>query len=312
MKEMSRSKTALILAFLVITWGVNWPLSKLALTYTPPLLFAGIRTFLGGLILLVFALPKWKQLRLKETWHLYTISAVLNIILFYGLQTVGLGYMPAGLFSAIVFIEPVLLGIFSWIWLGESMYGLKIAGLILGFAGVAVISSGGFTGSLSVTGILLALGSALGWGLGTVFVKKTGDRVNAIWMVTLQLLIGGIILMGAGTGMESWSAIQWNTAFISDLLFISIFVIAFGWLAFFTLVGSGEASKVGSYTFLIPLIAIIVSSMLLHESITLNLIAGLIFILLSIFLVNMPVKTKKRGKHKDAEPVQSMCSDGVK
>ena len=312
MKEMSRSKTALILAFLVIIWGVNWPLSKLALTYTPPLLFAGIRTFLGGLILLVFALPKWKQLRLKETWHLYTISAVLNIILFYGLQTVGLGYMPAGLFSAIVFIEPVLLGIFSWIWLGESMYGLKIAGLILGFAGVAVISSGGFTGSLSVTGILLALGSALGWGLGTVFVKKTGDRVNAIWMVTLQLLIGGIILMGAGTGMESWSAIQWNTAFISDLLFISIFVIAFGWLAFFTLVGSGEASKVGSYTFLIPLIAIIVSSLLLHESITLNLIAGLIFILLSIFLVNMPVKTKKRGKHNDTEPVQSMCSDRVK
>jgi drug/metabolite transporter (DMT)-like permease len=312
MKEMSRSKTALILAFLVITWGVNWPLSKLALTYTPPLLFAGIRTFLGGLILLVFALPKWKQLRLKETWHLYTISAVLNIILFYGLQTVGLGYMPAGLFSAIVFIEPVLLGIFSWIWLGESMYGLKIAGLILGFAGVAVISSGGFTGSLSVTGILLALGSALGWGLGTVFVKKTGDRVNAIWMVTLQLLIGGIILMGAGTGMESWSAIQWNIAFISDLLFISIFVIAFGWLAFFTLVGSGEASKVGSYTFLIPLIAIIFSSLLLHESITLNLIAGLIFILLSIFLVNMPVKTKKRGKHNDIEPVQSMCSDGVK
>jgi drug/metabolite transporter (DMT)-like permease len=306
MKEMSRSKTALILAFLVIIWGVNWPLSKLALTYTPPLLFAGIRTFLGGLILLVFAIPKWKQLRLKETWHLYTISAVLNIILFYGLQTVGLGYMPAGLFSAIVFIEPVLLGIFSWIWLGESMYGLKITGLILGFAGVAVISSGGFTGSLSVMGILLALGSALGWGLGTVFVKKIGNRVNAIWMVTLQLIIGGVILMGAGTGMESWSAIQWNTAFISDLLFISIFVIALGWLAFFTLVGSGEASKVGSYTFLIPLIAIIFSAFLLHESITFNLVVGLICILVSICLVNIPLKTKNRGKTSETEPAQSM------
>ncbi|MED1203433.1 DMT family transporter [Heyndrickxia acidicola] len=306
MKEISRTKSALILAFLVIIWGINWPLSKLALIYTPPLLFAGIRTFLGGLILLIFALPKWKELRFKENWHLYTISAVLNIIMFYGLQTIGLGYMPAGLFSAIVFIEPVLLGIFSWIWLGESMYGLKIAGLALGFAGVAVISSGGFTGSLSVTGILLALGSALGWGLGTVFVKKTGGRVNSIWMVTMQLLIGGLILMGTGTGIERWSEIQWNTAFISDLLFISIFVIAFGWLAFFTLVGSGEASKVGSYTFLIPLIAIIVSSLLLHESITINLVAGLIFILLSICLVNMPVKNRKRGKPNDAEPVQQI------
>ncbi|WP_342043890.1 DMT family transporter [Bacillus sp. OTU2372] len=293
MEKNSRTRTVLLLTFLVIVWGVNWPLSKMALNYTPPLLFAGLRTFLGGLILLIFAIPRFKQLRLKETWHFYVVSAVLNIIMFYGLQTVGLGFMPAGLFSAIVFIEPVLLGIFCWIWLGESMNGLKIIGLILGFAGVAVISSGGFTGDISAIGILLALGSAIGWGLGTVFVKKTGNRVDSLWMVTLQLIIGGIFLSCVGSSFESWSSIEWRLPFISNLLFISIFVIAFGWLAFFTLVGSGEASKVGSFTFLIPLIAIICSSFLLHESITINLVIGLLFIVFSICLVNMKTKTQK-------------------
>ncbi|TWD96451.1 putative membrane protein [Neobacillus bataviensis] len=293
MEKNSRTRTVLLLTFLVIVWGVNWPLSKMALNYTPPLLFAGLRTFLGGLILLIFAIPRYKQLRLKETWHFYVVSAVLNIIMFYGLQTVGLGFMPAGLFSAIVFIEPVLLGIFCWIWLGESMNGLKIIGLILGFAGVAVISTGGFTGDISAIGILLALGSAIGWGLGTVFVKKTGNRVDSLWMVTLQLIIGGIFLSCVGSSFESWSSIEWRLPFISNLLFISIFVIAFGWLAFFTLVGSGEASKVGSFTFLIPLIAIICSSFLLHESITINVVIGLLFIVFSICLVNMKTKTQK-------------------
>ena len=293
MEKNSRTRTVLLLTFLVIVWGVNWPLSKMALNYTPPLLFAGLRTFLGGLILLIFAIPRYKQLRLKETWHFYVVSAVLNIIMFYGLQTVGLGFMPAGLFSAIVFIEPVLLGIFCWIWLGESMNGLKIIGLILGFAGVAVISTGGFTGDISAIGILLALGSAIGWGLGTVFVKKTGNRVDSLWMVTLQLIIGGIFLSCVGSSFESWSSIEWRLPFISNLLFISIFVIAFGWLAFFTLVGSGEASKVGSFTFLIPLIAIICSSFLLHESITIKLVIGLLFIVFSICLVNMKIKTQK-------------------
>ncbi|MCM2536211.1 DMT family transporter [Neobacillus pocheonensis] len=292
MKQLSRTRTGLILSFLVIVWGVNWPLSKMALNFAPPILFAGIRTVLGGLILLIFAVPRYKQLRFKETWHLYLISALLNIIVFYGFQTVGLGYMPAGLFSAIVFIEPVLLGIFSWIWLGEAMYGLKIIGLILGFAGVAIISAGGFTGDISVIGIFLALGSAIGWGLGTVFVKKTGSRVDSIWMVTLQLIIGGIFLLCVGSSVESWSNIVWKIPFISNLLFISIFVIAFGWLAFFTLVGSGEASKVGSYTFLIPLIAIICSSFLLHESITFKLLIGLLFIVISIGFVNIKVKSK--------------------
>ncbi|MDM5197118.1 DMT family transporter [Fictibacillus enclensis] len=292
MKQLSRVQTAFLLTFLVILWGINWPLSKMALNYTPPLLFAGIRTVLGGLILLLFALPRLKKLRFKETWHFYFISAFFNIILFYGLQTLGLGYAPAGLFSAIVFVEPVLLGIFCWIWLGESMYGLKIIGLFLGFAGVAIISASGFTGDISAIGIILALGSAIGWGLGTVYVKKTGDRVDAIWMVTIQLLIGGIFLLGAGTGFESWSMIKWETPFIINLLFISTFVIAFGWLAFFTLVGSGEASKVGSFTFLIPLIAILCSSFLLHESITLNLVVGLLFIVVSIMFVNMKLKSK--------------------
>ncbi|KSU79803.1 MULTISPECIES: DMT family transporter [Fictibacillus] len=292
MKQLSRVQTAFLLTFLVILWGINWPLSKMALNYTPPLLFAGIRTILGGLILLLFALPRLKKLRFKETWHFYFISAFFNIILFYGLQTLGLGYAPAGLFSAIVFVEPVLLGIFCWIWLGESMYGLKIIGLFLGFAGVAIISASGFTGDISAIGIILALGSAIGWGLGTVYVKKTGDRVDAIWMVTIQLLIGGIFLLGAGTGFESWSMIKWETPFIVNLLFISTFVIAFGWLAFFTLVGSGEASKVGSFTFLIPLIAILCSSFLLHESITLNLVVGLLFIVVSIMFVNMKLKSK--------------------
>lgn len=86
--------------------------------------------------------------------------------------------------------------------------------------------------------------------------------------------------------------IKWETPFIVNLLFISTFVIAFGWLAFFTLVGSGEASKVGSFTFLIPLIAILCSSFLLHESITLNLVVGLLFIVVSIMFVNMKLKSK--------------------
>ncbi|MGG3693080.1 DMT family transporter [Heyndrickxia ginsengihumi] len=289
---LSRTRTALLLGFLVLLWGVNWPLSKIALNYTPPVLFAGIRTLLGGVILLFFALPRIKQLQFKKTWYFYFISAFLNIVLFYGLQTVGLGYMPAGLFSAIVFIQPVLLGIFSWLWLGESMYKLKIIGLILGFIGVAIISAGGLSGNISSIGILFALGSAVGWGLGTIFIKKIGNAVDSIWMVSLQLIIGGIFLLCVGSNMENWSSIQWNIPFVSNLLFISIFVIAFGWLAFFTLVGSGEASKVGSYTFLIPLISIIASSIFLHESITIKLVIGLLFIVTSICFVNIKFKQK--------------------
>lgn len=72
------------------------------------------------------------------------------------------------------------------------MYKLKIVGLVLGFTGVAIICSGagGISGHISVVGIMLALGTALSWSLGIVFVKKSSD-VDPIWLVTIQLLIGG-------------------------------------------------------------------------------------------------------------------------
>jgi drug/metabolite transporter (DMT)-like permease len=85
-----------------------------------------------------------------------------------------------------------------------------------------------------------------------VFVKKNGDKADSMCMVTLQLIIGGILLMIGGKSVEDWSIIEWRTPFIWNLLFISIFNIGLGWLAYFSLVALNEASEIASYTFLIP------------------------------------------------------------
>lgn len=288
MKKSTGVQTALLIAFLVIVWGVNWPLSKYALTYMPPVLFSGIRTLLGGLLLLGVAVPRFRRLQFRRTWRIYAVSAILNVVLYYGLQTIGLGYLPSGLFSAIVFLQPVLVGFFSWLWLGESMNGLKIIGLVLGFAGVAVICSGagGISGHISVAGILLALGSALSWALGIVFVKKSSAAVDPIWLLTLQLLIGGGFMTILGTRVENWSDVVWSASFLGSLLFISVFVITLGWLVFYRLMGSGEASKVASFTFLVPLVAILTGCLFFSEPFTVSLLAGLVLILFSIYFVN--------------------------
>ncbi|MDO7905631.1 DMT family transporter [Paenibacillus sp. JX-17] len=287
------ARVPLMLGFLIVVWGLNWPLSKLALHYTPPLLFAGIRTLIGGLVLLLFALRKREQLRFRQNWPLYLISALLNIVCFYGLQTVGLGYLPSGLFSSIVFLQPVLLGLFSWLWLGEAMYSMKVAGLVLGFVGVATISAGAISQHVSTIGVVLALGTAVSWAFGAVYMKKTSHKVDSTWMVCLQLLMGGALLTAAGSATESWAGIQWTGSFVGDLLFIAVFVIAFGWLTYFILMGSGEASKVGSFTFLIPLVSIFGSSLMMGEPITVNLVVGLLLVLVSICLVNIKPRALK-------------------
>ncbi|GIO65785.1 DMT family transporter [Paenibacillus sp. JTLBN-2024] len=281
------NKTIFLLAFLILVWGINWPLSKFALQYTPPVLFAGLRALIGGLLLVLVALPKYKQLQFRRNWHVYVLSALLSIVLYYGVQTIGLQYTPSGLFSAIVFLQPVLLGLFSWWWLGERMTRQKMLGLIIGFVGVATMSVGGMTGNIAPIGIVLALVTALTWALGTVFVKKIGHRVDSLWLTAMQVTIGGIILLAGGSEMESWKDIKWNVPFMADTAFIAVFVIALGWFVYFKLIHEGEASKVGSYTFLIPLVSIVTSVLFLNEHVSLNLVFGLLLILASILLVNV-------------------------
>lgn len=293
MSTLTKRQTAFYLIFLVIVWGINWPLSKIALDDSPPLLFAALRTFIGGILLCFIAFRNRASLNMAKNWRAYTIAGVLNIALYYGIQTIGLGSMPAGLFSAIVFLQPVLLGICSWLWLGESMNPVKLAGLALGFCGVAVISIDGLRTGLSGIGIVLALITAVCWTLGTVYIKKIGPSVDTIWMTAMQLLIGGTLLFIGGFSTESPSAIRWEPSFIANLLFISIFVIAAGWLVFYKLVQSGEASKVGSFTFMIPLLAVVFSSFMTGEHITIRLVEGMVLVLFSILLVNIQVRKKK-------------------
>lgn len=283
---MSRTKTAVYISFLVIVWGISWPIYKIALQYTPPLLFAGMRTLFGGLLLALFLFGKRDQIRWKQNWPVYLISSLFNVFLFYGLQTVGLIYMPAGLFSVIVYLQPVLVGIFAWLWLGEPMTALKIGGLVVGFLGVATVSAGGFSGHVAVLGVILALLTAVGWAVGTVYVKKVGGRVHSIWLVAFQCMIGGLALTAAGSYTEDWSSIVWNVPYAVGLIFGIIIGISASWVVYFALVRSGDASRVASYTFLVPLISVFSGTLFLKEPFTAYLVIGLVLIGISIYFVN--------------------------
>ena len=294
------------LIFLVVVWGASWPIYKLALPYTPPLLFAGLRATVGGILLGLLLFKRRDKINWSQNWKLYVISALFNTFLFFGIQTVGLNYLPGGLFSILVYFQPVLLGLFAWIWLGEFMTPLKIIGLLIGFIGIVIVSLDGLTFHVSVIGVSLGLISALCWALGVIFVKKVSDKVDPYWMVSLQSIIGGLALLGTGTVFENWSDIIWNSHYMFGLSYGAIFGIPLAFLIYYKLINEGEASKVGSFTFLVPIIAVILGAVFLDEPVTYLLIVGLILVGLSIIIVNYRSRDKledtiKNNVHQDKE-----------
>lgn len=282
----SKVTTYSLLIFLIVVWGICWPIYKNAVPYMPPFLFAGFRAFVGGLILLLIIFKRWHLIKFKENWLFYLLSATLNITFYLGIQTVGLNFLPGGLFSVLVYFQPVLLGLLSWWFLKEEMTLLKILGLILGFIGITFVSVEGLTIHLSIIGVILALTTALSWAIGVVYVKKNKMRIDPYWMVVMQLLIGGGTLLVTGGITESIHDIVWNTDLILTLIWGSTLGMPIAQLIYYKLMNEGEASKVGAFTFLVPIISVLVSALFLGEAITLKLFIGMILVGISIYLVN--------------------------
>ncbi|MBD8025394.1 DMT family transporter [Ureibacillus sp. Re31] len=285
-KESSKLTSYVLLTLLIVIWGVSWPIYKNGVSFMPPLLFAGVRAFISGIILFFIAWQNRRFLQFRKNWQYYVISATLNIVLYLGIQTVGLIYLPGGLFSVLVYFQPVLLGILAWLFLGEGMTITKIIGLILGFVGILLVSIDGLTIHLSIIGVTLALATAFVWASGVVYVKKNKERVDPYWMVVMQLIIGGSVLLLAGFIIEDVQLISWNGELISSIIWGSTAGMAIAQFLYYKLINEGEASKVGAFTFIVPIISVIISSIFLDENITVNLFFGMLLVGTSIYLVN--------------------------
>lgn len=280
---------------LILIWGSGFPIIKIGLSYAPPILFSGIRMFLGGLIMVAVAAIWGGSFRISRIWHIYLISALFNVILFIVLQTYTLYYLTSGLAVVLIYLQPILVGILAWFWLGETLSAMKITGLLLGMAGVAFISTlEDAMNGISPLGIVIGVGAALVWAIGTVYFKAIQNKVTILWLVAGQFLIGGLMLLILGLSVEPWSAIEWKGPFWFSLLYTSLIGVAVAWVLWFGLIQAGQASSVSAYTFAVPLVSILMGTILLNEKITLSLFIGGAFIVSGIYLVNRQSDKKIR------------------
>jgi len=289
-----RSQSTLLLILLILFWGVSWPIYKTAVAYTPPLLFSGMRALFGGILLMFVIWKSHKEIQWRKHWKKYFISSFFNTVLFFGLHTIGLNYLPGGLFSVLVYVQPILLGLFAWLLLSERLSVIRIIGLVIGFIGIIIASWDGFTTHVSVIGVILALLTGIAWAYGVIYVKKISQEINAKWMVAIQSMIGGIVLTGAGTITESWSNIIWNAPYLTGLLFGMTIGIPVAYIIYYTLVNNGNASKIGSATFLVPVLSVMIGVIFLGETLTYKLLIGLALVGMSIYLVNFNEEKVKR------------------
>jgi drug/metabolite transporter (DMT)-like permease len=278
------------LAFLAITsigWGFNWPVTKFLLSELPPLTLRGGTGVIGALLLAALAIMRRQSLRVdRAMWPRLLLAALLNVTGWMVLMGLALLWLPASETALIAYTMPVWAALLAWPVLGERPTLLRTIALIMAFAGLAAIMGGnGITASAAkLPGILMALGGAIGFALGTVLAKKYPLHLppvtSAAWQIGLGCFPIAIVgLLIETTHLGAVTEIGWMLLFYSTVV---QFCVAY--VAWFAALARLPASIAAIGTMAVPVIGVVVSALALHEPLGPGQIAALIFTLAGVAL----------------------------
>jgi drug/metabolite transporter (DMT)-like permease len=295
--SIGRARLAGAFGAIYLLWGGTYLAIALGLQSIPPFLLIGARSILGGAVLL--SLSRLRPLvRPWEDWRHATISGALLFLGCHGALAYAQQYVPSGLSAVILATIPF------WIVLlntstGQSESLIKFFALAPGLAGVGVIAWNETLNAqhpLHVGMIALLVASSLCWALGSVYAQRSAAYIPPHDLAGMQLICGGIGLLAFSGLAGEWVGFtprQVSVISLGGLLYLGLLGSAVGNTAYLWLLDRVSAPIVATYTFVNPVVAVILGALVLGERITILSLAGATLVVSSIAALLYFAKAKE-------------------
>jgi len=278
------------LMFLAITsvgWGFNWPVTKYLLSELPPLTMRGATGVIGASLLALLAILRGQSLRVpRELWPRLVLAAFLNVACWMALMGLALLWLPASEAALIAYTMPVWASVLAWPILGERPNLLRVISLVMAFAGLAAIMGGnGFAASAAkLPGIIMALGGAIGFAVGTVLAKKLPLPLPPLTAAAWQIGIGCLPVAIVGLFVEKADVAALSNLGWILIVYSTVIQFCVAYVSWFAALARLPASVAAIGTMAVPVIGVIASAVALHEPLGVGQITALAFTLAGVVL----------------------------
>lgn len=303
-----QTKAYFAYAFICIIWGTTYLAIKVAVQHYPPFLMAGIRQVISGIIMFVIALAINKKADLSK--HNIIRQGVIGFLLITvgnGLVTWAEQYIQSGVAALICSTMPISAVIINVISGNEQLKLRVIIGMIIGFSGVALIfmdslhQSNATNPTLFIIGIIALFAATFGWALGSILNKKNAQAKNSVFNSGLQIFIGGALMFMVSPFVDNYNGlVLWNKDGIGAVVYLIIFGSVLAYAAYMYALKVLPVGFVTSYAYINPLVAVLLGSLLLNETLNENTMTAFGLIIIGIFTVRYGYK-KENDKVKFAE-----------
>lgn len=284
-------KARIVWVILCGIWGTTWLAIKVGLRDLPPLSFAGIRFVLAVIILYCIVRARGVALpRSRRDWSMIALTGVLAFTVNYGLLFWGEQYTSSGLAALFQATIPAFGFIIAHYYLpGERVTTGKIAGVLIGIAGVGVIFSNQFESDsgMAVWGSAAIVLGAVACAYANVLVKAKCGHLDPAVLAGGQMICGLVPLLVGGAIFEgSPLAFNWTWSAVACLVYLAIVGSSIAFLLYYWLVRNMDVTNTMLIALVTPLIAVTVGVVFLSEEISWRVVAGGLCIVGGIALIN--------------------------
>ena len=278
-------KTYLYAMGAVLAWSTMPVVGKTLLTQFSSLEVLGYGALIGAVFftIVLFLNGEWKNIRLYTRADLVRIgfTGFFGYFLYSDLYNHGLDILPAHIASTLNYTWPIFAVIFSAIFLKEKITVKSITAIGISMAGICVMmlrTSGG-TGGSGLLGYVFCLTGAMLYAIFNIGNKKTGK--NQLINMTLYLYISGLsaVIFNIPHGFTVPAGVQWI-----GFLWLGIVIDALAYLLWATALQEERTSVIVNFSYLTPVLAVVLSFIFFHEEIHANAIAGLVLILAGVVI----------------------------
>lgn len=244
-----------------------------------PFLSAGARFITAGLLLAAIVAWRFGPSALRVTRAQLGSAALVGLLLVLGgngLVVLGETSVPSGLAALLIAAVPVWLVVLRAAT-GDRPPVRTVAGVLLGLAGLAVLTSPAFGGEVRLSGVLLVLTASVLWALGSFSSSKLSLPANPFAGSAYQMLAGGIggVLTGVARGeLHALRPSEFSTASWLALGYLVVFGSLVAFTSYVWLLSSAPLSLVATYAYVNPVVAVALGSLILDEPLTWPIVTG--------------------------------------
>jgi len=273
------------LAAVYVLWGSTYLAIDLAVETLPSFLMLAVRFFIAGALLYVLSSRGAERPRLV---HWRSALAVGGALLLFGNGGVAYAvqHVDTGVVALIVGSVPLWMAVLDRVVYGQRLAPAAVAGLVLGFGGIAFLARPSGEGSLA--GLVVVLLGSLAWAAGSLYARKAPAPANALQGASMQMLAGAALLAIVGVGSGELGQLDLGAVSTSSwlaLVYLIILGSLVGFSAYIWLLKVAPTHLVGTYAYVNPVVAVLLGSLWLGEPITLTILIGGAAIVVAVALI---------------------------